>query len=182
VNAPAEAVFVPPRPNLGPEPLPGGYATSTLILAAIFSIALVLVLARIILRWRRRSRPAQRQSPGLPSGPFATRREQLGAWSAAARQALATRHGPQWSARTTEEIAGDPALGETLGPDLSARLVEFLSEADRAKFDDAEGLQPPQPGPGAGADAAPEWLVAFVGTTAPPSVPAAGARSTIRGK
>ena len=55
---------------------------------------------------------------------------------------------------------------------IESDLVRFLSDADRAKFDDREGLQPPLPG------SAPEWLARFVSS----SEPAAGARSMIKGK
>lgn len=96
----------------------------------------------------------------------------MAAYSAAVRSALAARFGAQWNARTTEEIADDATLAEAIGPERSAQLVEFLSLADRAKFDDREGVQSPLP------DAAPEWLAGFVAS----SVPEAGARSMIKGK
>jgi hypothetical protein len=98
----------------------------------------------------------------------------MAAWSIAVREALVARFGASWRARTTEEIAADATLAEALGPEPTARLVEFLSDADRAKFDDRDGLQPPVP------DDLPDWLIAFVAPTS--NVPAAGARSRIIGK
>ncbi len=94
--------------------------------------------------------------------------------SAVVRSALAARFGPSWIARTTEEIAADPALAGTFGDDTARRVVRFLSEADRAKFDDREGLQPPEPAP-EGADRF-DWLGDFV------IAASAGASSTINGK
>lgn len=102
----------------------------------------------------------------------------MAAWSTAIRAALGARFGGHWQARTTEEIAADPTLGERLGPEPAAELVRFLALADLAKFDDRDGLQSPLPDP----DLAPGWLVALVASTSPSSVPAAGARSRIKGK
>ena len=175
MNPPSEAVLVPPRPNLGPEPPPGDPTTAAVVLAILLFSALTMTTAGLrLLRARRRRRAARPDSPGPPTGPFATRREQMAAWSAAVRDALAVRQGPQWRARTTEEIAADATLAATLGPALAARLVELLTLADRAKFDDVDGLQPPWP------DLATGWLVDFVAGSS--TVPAAGARSRIKGK
>src|SRR5262249_4557252 len=147
------------------------------------AVALGAVVLRRVVRRRRHGRhDAARLVP--PAGPFASRREQMAAWSDAVRAALAARFGPQWRARTTEEVAADPALAAALGPAPVHSLIGFLSRADLAKFDDREGLQSPLPL----ADVAPDWLVEFVASTSPSTapaivtVPAAGARSRISGK
>jgi hypothetical protein len=154
--------------------MPPGLSTQGLILILLLVAASAIGLLGLVHFLRR---PGRRRRPGagrlgLPDGPFDSRRDQMAAYSAAVRSALAARFGAQWNARTTEEIADDATLAEAIGPERSAQLVEFLSLADRAKFDDREGVQSPLP------DAAPEWLAGFVAS----SVPEAGARSMIKGK
>jgi hypothetical protein len=133
----------------------------------------LLGLRRVVRRRRARQGPARRDAP---TGPFGSRREQMAAWSAAVRAALASRFGDHWRARTTEEIAADVDLAEALGGERREELVQFLARADLAKFDDREGLQPPLPDP----PGAPLWMVEFVAAAA--SAPAAGASSRIKGK
>jgi hypothetical protein len=182
VNEPtlAKAVLVPPRPNLGPEPLPRRLDTLELALivaaAALGLMGLAVALRR--LGRQRRGMGPDPARPTLPEGPFATRREQMAAWSGVVRETLSLRFGDRWRARTTEEIASDPGLAEALGPEAAARLVRFLAESDRAKFDDREGLQSPLSGdpPGPGLDL--DWVAGFIAA----SVPAAGARSRITGR
>jgi hypothetical protein len=177
--APAKAVLVPPRPNLGPEPLPRRLDVLELTLivgaAATGLVGLILASRRVRRDHRREAEPGR---PRLPEGPFATRREQMAGWSKAVREALSRRHGEHWRARTTEEIAADPALAGSLGPEAAARLVAFLVESDRAKFDDREGLQSPLAGDGTGPGLDLDWLGEFVAA----AVPAAGARSRTTGK
>lgn len=60
------------------------------------------------------------------------------AWSGAVRDALSVRFGNVWLAKTTEEIAADPGLLLAIGAERLEWLVEFLREADRAKFSDTE--------------------------------------------
>jgi hypothetical protein len=174
MNPGARAVLVPPRPNLGPEPMTPRPSTLGLILILLLVAAGTLGLLGLVhdLRRLRRREPSRAERLGMPTGPFDSRREQMAACSAAVRAALAARFGARWHARTTEEIANDATLAETLGPEHSAQLIQFLSMADRAKFDDREGLQSPLP------DAAPEWLAGFVASP----LPAAGASSRITGK
>jgi hypothetical protein len=175
---PTAAVFTPPRPNLGPEPLPDRALSPALM--AVLVMAIVLVIALLGLVGLRRARRRGRRGPArplLPAGPFANRREQMAAWSEAVRVGLSAQLGGGWRARTTEEIAGDAALAEALGPETAAELVRYLALADLAKFDDRQGLQSPLPD----ADVSPPWLITLVGSL-PPSDPAAGARSTIKGK
>ena len=138
------------------------------------------MIASWLVRSRRRRRSSRLKTAPFeaPAGPFASRREQMAAWSTAIRAALGGRFGGHWHARTTEEIAADATLAERLGPEPAAELVRFLALADLAKFDDRDGLQPPLPDP----DLAPGWLVALAASPSPSSVPAAGARSRIKGK
>ncbi len=179
LNSAAKAVLVPPRPNLGPEPLPRSLSITQLVLAGVLLAGLAIMVLSGLIRIRRRRRRRFDKPPiAVPAGPFASRREQMAAWSTAIRAALAVRLGGHWNARTTEEIAADQTLLERLGPEPAAELVRFLALADLAKFDDREGLQPPLPDP----DLAPGWLAALVASALPSSVPAAGARSRIKGK
>ena len=78
------------------------------------------------------------------------------------------------------EAASVAALEDLLDEQFerAAELIRFLALADLAKFDDRDGLQPPLPDPELG----PEWFFTLVGSTSPPSIPAAGARSRINGK
>lgn len=100
-------------------------------------LALGLVLAAV-LAWRvvrrRARRPAPAVRPDLPGEGTESARERMIAWSVAIRESLAVRFGPAWRAKTTEEIAGDPRLAAALGAERTARLLEFLAAADRAKF------------------------------------------------
>jgi hypothetical protein len=96
----------------------------------------------------------------------------MAAWSTLVRNALAARFGGRWHARTTEEIAAEPDLAETLGTARAAELVRFLVQADLAKFDDRDGHQPPLPD----LESAPEWLAELL------AWPSAGASSRIKGK
>jgi hypothetical protein len=178
-NSAAKAVLVPPRPNLGPEPLPRSLSITALVLAGLLVAAVAAtVLARLV-RFRRQRRDRRDTAPfEAPAGPFDSRGEQMAAWSLAIRAALAARFGGHWHARTTEEIAADPIVAERLGPELATALVRFLAVADLAKFDDRDGLQPPLPDP----DFMPGWLSALDAPTSAPGVPSAGAMSRIKGK
>ena len=61
-------------------------------------------------------------------------RGRLVALSSSAKTALAARFGPAWRAKTTEELAVEPALAALLGPDLLHELIAFLDRTDRLKF------------------------------------------------
>jgi hypothetical protein len=140
-----------------------------LVLGLISGALLLWFLRRLRKRDRLR---AERIEKACLAGVPGSRRDQLIARSRAVRAALAARFGPSWRARTTEEIAADPALAERVGTDQAARLVAFLREADRAKFAGEADLGPPEP------PAAFAWLdelLAAFGTEA-------GARSRINGK
>jgi hypothetical protein len=182
INPGARAVLVPPRPNLGPEPLGRSIWGDEAILAGLLVTTVAASGLVAFLRYRRRRLRARPEAAGSvpPRGPFATRREQMAAWSTLVRTALAARFGGGWHARTTEEIAAEAALVETLGAERAGELVRFLVQADLAKFDDRDGLQPPLPD----LEAAPEWLAALLASAspAPAPVPSAGASSRIKGK
>lgn len=124
---PPGAALVPPRPNLGPEPLesapawPIGLALSTAILLAAWLAA-------------RRRRGHSSSAIEAPVEPVGSPREILIGWADRARDALAERFGPTRRASTTEELADDAGLVEQLGPELTADLLALLRAADRAKF------------------------------------------------
>lgn len=145
-RAPTHAVLVPPRPNLGPEPMPEDRSLTPRPLAWLPAAGIIGVVLWLWLRRRLRRRGDVRHAgPRRPAAAPATLRDQTIARSRAVRAALAARFGPSWSAKTTEEIAAEPALAEGLGAEPAARLVAFLAEADRAKFADAADLGPPEP-------------------------------------
>ena len=82
---------------------------------------------------RRRAAVAARPTRH-PSAPDVTPRGRLVALSTSTKNALAARFGPTWRAKTTEELAAEPALAEVLGPELLGELIEFLDRIDRLKF------------------------------------------------
>ncbi|WP_152053413.1 hypothetical protein [Tautonia marina] len=134
---PTAEPVLPPRPNLGPEPWLDSSEGNGWGLVFLGLILLVALASGLWMRWRRNRRRAQlpesergqNRPPAFPS-PIdhrIRRAERL-------RDALITAFGPNWSAKTTEEIAADPALLTRLGPERSARVVAILADADRAKF------------------------------------------------
>lgn len=133
MNPAAKTIYIPPRPNLGPDPL----AESSPWLG----IALVLSLvASTFLVWRLRrrqpTRPTKQDRPSVPADGADSPRERMIAWSLSLRASMAVTFGPTWLAKTTEEIADDPALSDAIGPEHAAQLLAFLAEADRTKFAD----------------------------------------------
>ncbi len=97
--------------------------------------ALVLVAGALVI-WRMvRGRRAR-----LPGGQAAaevidvTPRGRLVALSTSTKSALASRFGPAWRAKTTEELATEAALRDVLGPEMLGELIEFLDRIDRLKF------------------------------------------------
>jgi hypothetical protein len=134
LNDQAATPLVPPRPNLGPEPLtdagtfnPGFLA----VLTAVLTIAAVLAWRRL----SRKRRPTTRSHGGpAASGGPPSARDRLIALSPTIRSALVSRFGPSCLARTTEELASDPRIGEVLGRVDFDRLIEILNAIDRLKF------------------------------------------------
>ncbi len=174
MNAPSRAILVPPRPNLGPEPLtgPGSLTGSWLFLG------LVLGLVALLLGWRRVRVKTRRGEPRVALTALLDRtpdspRVEMVAWSEAVREALVVRFGPAWRAKTTEEMAADSTLLDALGPERTGELVRFLKVADHAKFAVRGG-----PLADAQSDAWRSWVAVFVSESAS----AAGASSRIKGK
>jgi hypothetical protein len=133
VNNASPTVLVPPRPNLGPEPLPEGPPLAPLLSV----LGLVLFLSAALLwrlRKRRRKRPASKPAVMAVDAFDDSPQARMIAWSLAVRESLSERFGPAWRAKTTEEIADDPSLIDALGPEFAARILYFLREADRTKF------------------------------------------------
>jgi hypothetical protein len=132
VTQPGGKTLVPPRPNLGPEPWPGSSSLETVWLflgIAILAVAAWL-LSRIVLRRLRRSR----HGAAPPEPHDGSPRGRLVALSTSAKSSLASRFGPAWRAKTTQELATESALRELLGPEKLAELIEFLDRIDRLKF------------------------------------------------
>ncbi len=134
---PDPGVLVLPRPNLGPEPWSDPVAPWGVTGLIVGSCLVVAVLGLVGLRWRAlRVRPAVGLASELgtlaDADPTPSRR--LIASSPAVRAALIAEFGSTWGARTTEEIAHDPALLDRLGPDLARAVVAYLERVDRVKF------------------------------------------------
>jgi hypothetical protein len=124
--------LVPPRPNLGPEPWSESAKLDGLWLAvaAIGAVVAGLVAWRIV----RRGRSWRNAPDSSPAVLDPTPRGRLVALSITAKSALAARFGLNWRAKTTEELATQPALAELLGPEMLGELIEFLDRVDRIKF------------------------------------------------
>jgi hypothetical protein len=175
-RTPTKTVLVPPRPNLGPEPMPEDrFITPRLLAWLLASWIIDVVLLLWFWRRLRRRGALRRVRPRRSTAAPPTLQTQTIAWSRAVREALAARFGPSWCAKTTEEIAAEPALAERLGAEPAARLVAFLAEADRAKFADTADLGPPEP-PSYFA-----WLDELLVALRADAGPTAGARSRISG-
>lgn len=130
--------ILPPRPNLGPEPL-GEPRWPVEFLA----IVLVLLVLLGVLAWRLRLRREKFRRKPRTITPESTidREADVSAESTElpdlvrqCRRALVARFGNHLGARTTEEIGKDPELAEHLGHELVGELVQLLQEADRIKF------------------------------------------------
>ncbi len=130
MNDLAPRTLTPPRSNLGPEPWPD---TEPALAPWILLATTLLVVAVGVWVRRRRSARAGSISSVLQSGAQ-SHVHLLFDLALAVRTALASRLGPAWRARTTEEIARDQALRESLGGETFSRLVEFLDQVDTLKF------------------------------------------------
>ena len=129
--------LVPPRPNLGPEPMsePIGYGPAGVLIPPAFAIGL------LAFAWARARGRGHRQAPGERPGSIADPpQDPIILWADRVRRALADRLGPAWSAKTTEEIAGEFDLEAVIGPERRTFLLRLLAEADRRKFAGSTGL------------------------------------------
>jgi hypothetical protein len=167
--------LLPPRPNLGPEPLSSPWPSADAGLAVIAGVILLALLMVWLVRrhWRRPASPVP--SLAISDEPL-TPRQRLIQTADRLRAALVARFGPSWAAKTTEEIATEPALADLLGAERLAPLLELLRAADRAKFASEPqlpdpGLQPPTPNH--------DWVDKLLAVL---TAAAAGANSRIKGK
>lgn len=144
IPTPARAAReLPPRPNLGPEPWPeSDRGFWPLIVAGL--LGMLVIATAVFIRARRRKRrqgrpaPVPGPAPMEPEAP-ATPRDRLVRAADVIRAALVQRHGPAWAAKTTEEIAAEPAMADWLGPERAAAVNRLLAQADLAKFAARDG-------------------------------------------
>jgi hypothetical protein len=166
----ATAVLVPPRPNLGPEPFetsaPWRWA------AGPAAVGLAVVAAA----WWARSRRGTRRPTTTVKEPMEATRpspdEAILALADRAREALVSRFGESFRAKTTEEVAPNPDVVSSFDAETRERLAELLRHADLVKFAGRGVGVSPEDFTEAGQWA--EWVEGFVVV--------AGARSTTRGK
>jgi hypothetical protein len=133
----AARVVIPPRPNLGPEPWSEQRPEPFPLAEVTFATAALLLVMVLAAAWRRRRRTTRLRTASasplaLPSGGDPSAR--LVILAGQARETLAARFGPSLRARTTEEIAADPRLRESLGDSHFVPIVRLLATADRWKF------------------------------------------------
>jgi hypothetical protein len=135
LSDPAPALLLPPRPNLGPEPLPdSGLLPPHFIGVILAGLAAVLILVgRRRIRRRRSTRPHHAGGGAAPAGPPSAR-DRLIALSPSIRSALTRRFGSSCLAKTTEELASDDRIGEILGQPDFEHLIGILTAIDRLKF------------------------------------------------
>lgn len=161
--------LVPPRPNLGPEPWPDDSRGYPLVIWWILAVALLALLVagrlRKVQRKCRLTEGIVMPDPSRDADP--SNRQRLIAASELVRGALIDAFGSGWGSKTTEEIGNGSGLVDKLGASDVERLVEFLQEADRVKFAEAEPSRFDEWEP---------WAETFVKELA------AGARSRIIGK
>jgi hypothetical protein len=119
-----------PRPNLGPEPWPDAPIWPWVAAAAGF---VLIMLVALVIRRRRRKARARAAAAIVPDVTPSASSEPPPPTDLV-RVALIRAFGPSWRARTTEEIAASPVLGERFGAEVAGRVVAYLGAIDRAKF------------------------------------------------
>jgi hypothetical protein len=133
VSEPVARGFIPPRPNLGPEPWPEDQPTTSILIA--LAVVACLLLGWFVWRHTRRRR-AQKSRGTLAARDQTedTPRGRLLALSHSMREALAVQFGAPWRAKTTEELSADAQLEQVLGREDLRELIRFLDQVDRLKF------------------------------------------------
>ncbi len=131
----ARKALVPPRPNLGPDPLPDGVATGWWV---GLSVLVVMVVMASLWRWRRRRRVMNAASleaaVGLGGASGASAEDLMLGLGVSVRGLLIERFGQVWRAKTTEELATSLDLAKILGEEGLAELVAVLDRVDQIKF------------------------------------------------
>ena len=120
-----------PRPNLGPEPWPDTPLWPWVVAAGLLIPLTVWIVRR--LQKRRHARKADAAMPALENGVATAPAPEL---TDRVRSALVRAFGPNWRARTTEEVAASPDLAARFGEEVAGRVVDYLRAVDRAKFSD----------------------------------------------
>ena len=131
-------MLLPPRPNLGPEPLPESTLANFSPFYLVPAILVAVIVAWVVIRRRRAKTRPRGSREGVPPSqgePLTLApNEQLLALADRARIALIARFGEAWRAKTTEEIAEDSAFWRAFEPSTASALLDLLRQADLEKF------------------------------------------------
>ncbi|WZO97586.1 hypothetical protein EP7_004627 [Isosphaeraceae bacterium EP7] len=130
-------ILIPPRPLPGLEGYP---AARTLPLWGVSAALAIAAFASIWWFRRRRHEPRRAAAPSIRQSQD-VEGELTHELVARVRNALVTRFGAGWSARTTEEIAASTELAAILGDDLSRMLIAWLAEHDQFRFAPNRGTE-----------------------------------------
>ena len=134
-----------PRGNPGPEPWPATSASG-----GWWLLALLPALALGIGFWRRRKIRTASAFPSREGNGAGEVDSPLVLLAETIRAGLSQRFGPEWQAKTTEEIALALVGVSAVTAEQRTVLVELLEDADRAKFSGEVVPGPRQGEPGAG--------------------------------
>ena len=134
------SILVPPRPNLGPEPLPEPAAGMSMMVYLAPAVVLAALAGWRYARRRRNSTKASEIRPesivGSANDATVSPGARLLALADRARAGLFTRFGEPWRAKTTEEIAMDSRFSATFDTNSAAMFLDLLRLADVEKFSD----------------------------------------------
>ena len=133
MSEPLGRALLPPRPNLGPESWPDRAPVDWRWLVMIGIVGSILA-GWAFWKLARRRLARSRERLNNPEQVDPTPRGRLVALSMLTKNALATRFGSTWRAKTTEELAVEPLLVQQLGPESLEELITFLDRIDRLKF------------------------------------------------
>jgi hypothetical protein len=146
--APDGRPLLPPRPNLGPEPWPSNAPITEvgwppLLIASLIAVALGFAIFALISSRSRTRRKNSRATTTPQELLSLSSRERSITTAQLIRDALESRFGATWAAKTTEEVAADQQLAHNIGEERLTLLVGALLTADQAKFNPSQPVTQP---------------------------------------